>query len=431
MKTIENLAFKGGGVLGAAYAGVYRALQEVKLLGSDKRGPLSEIVHARSPVVTVYGNVKRVAGTSAGAIFATMVALGLRAEETEAVVTGTNFADFVDFDSQFAEDGGFLQGTKFLNWMKQFVYDNFGVLIGSPDPTFGELAAAIADPKKWNIPPGLLKDLHIFSRQVSPGRTVEFCAQSTPDVPISQAVRASMSIPFIFVPWAFQGDLGQRYPGLFFDGGTAFNFPVSAFDSGEANKKTLGFYLADLASYQQGMFELLVHMAMKATTPPPLSAVEASVVETMMEWALLADQRGYIGPFDQAPFVKSQLTDANGDKVDLVSVNKMLAAVSHARKLMKGPGGNRAAAAHFKKRKLITKEQSDFLTAIDKWYEAVCSVQNTPTNMVFDRDASRTIFIDTLGYIYFDFFLPDWDTANLIDSGYACTRSYLSFIMYS
>jgi predicted acylesterase/phospholipase RssA len=430
MKTIENLAFKGGGVLGAAYAGVYRALQEVKLLGSDKRAPLSEIAHARPPVVTVYGNVKRVAGTSAGAIFATMVALGLNAEETEAVVTGTNFADFVDFDSNFAEDGGFLQGTKFLNWMKQFVYDNFGVLIGSPDPTFGELAAVIADPKKWGLPPGLLKDLHVFSRQVSPGRTVEFCAQSTPDVPISQAVRASMSIPFIFVPWAFQGDLGQRYPGLFFDGGTAFNYPVSAFDSGEADKKTLGFYLADLASYQQGMFELLVHMAMKTKTLD-LSAVEASFVETMMEWAMLAYQRGYIDPFDQAHFVKSQPIDAGGNKLDLVSANKMLAAVSKARKMMKEPGGKRVAAAHFKKTKLITQEQYEFFTAIDNWYEAVCSVQNTPTNMVFDRDASRTIFIDTLGYIYFDFFLPDWDTANLIDSGYACTRSYLSFIMYS
>ena len=425
MKTIENLAFKGGGVLGAAYAGVYRALEEVKLLGSDK---------TTNPF-TVYGDVKRVAGTSAGAIFATMVALGLNAEEAEGVVTKTNFADFVDFDPNFAEDGGFLKGEKFLTWMRQRVYQYFGFLISTDkdyDATFGDLAAVIADPKKWSLPPDLLKDLHVFSRQVSPGRTVEFCAQSTPDVPISQAVRASMSIPFIFVPWAFTDPtLSQRYPGLFFDGGTAFNFPVSAFDSGEANKKTLGFYLADLASYQQGMFELLVHMAMKATTPPPLSAVEASVVETMMEWALLADQRGYIGPFDQAPFVKSQLTDANGGKVDLVSVNKMLAAVAHARKLMKGPGGNRAAAAHFKKRKLITKEQSDFLTAIDNWYEAVCSVQNTPTNMVFDRDASRTIFIDTLGYIYFDFFLPDWDTANLIDSGYACTRSYLSFIMYS
>jgi NTE family protein len=423
MKTIENLAFKGGGVLGAAYAGVYRALEEVKLLGSDK---------TTNPF-TVYGDVKRVAGTSAGAIFATLVALGLNAEEAEEVVTKTNFADFVDFDSSFAEDGGFLTGEKFLTWMRQRVYQYFGFLISSDkdyDATFGDLAAVIADPKKWGLPPGLLKDLHVFSRQVSPGRTVEFCAQSTPDVPISQAVRASMSIPFIFVPWAFQGDLGQRYPGLFFDGGTAFNYPVSAFDSGEADKKTLGFYLADLTSYQQGMFELLVHMAMKTKTLD-LSAVEASFVETMMEWAMLAYQRGYIGPFDQAHFVKSQLIDAGGNKLDLVSANKMLAAVSKARKMMKEPGGKRVAAAHFKKTKLITQEQYEFFTAIDNWYEAVCSVQNTPTNMVFDRDASRTIFIDTLGYIYFDFFLPDWDTANLIDSGYACTRSYLSFIMYS
>ncbi len=117
--------------------------------------------------------------------------------------------------------------------------------------------------------------------------------------------------------------------------------PLSTFpfrrSTRRSQQKDARILSADLASYQQGMFELLVHMAMKATTPPPLSAVEASVVETMMEWALLADQRGYIGPFDQAPFVKSQLTDANGGKVDLVSVNKMLAAVAHARKLMKEP----------------------------------------------------------------------------------------------
>ena len=147
MKTVENLAFKGGGVLGAAYAGVYQALQEVKLLGSDRTVPLSEIANPLS--VTVYGNVQRVAGTSAGAIFATMVALGLTFEETEAVLKSVNFQDFVDFDENFAEDGGFLKGEKFLKWMTEFVYKYFGAFIGKDDPTFGDLAAAISDWQSW------------------------------------------------------------------------------------------------------------------------------------------------------------------------------------------------------------------------------------------------------------------------------------------
>jgi predicted acylesterase/phospholipase RssA len=410
-------------VLGAAYAGVYKALEEVRLLGSDKT----------TDPITVYGNVERVAGTSAGAIFATMVALGLTAAETEKVVKTTDFAKFIDPDKDFPQNGGFLAGGLFLKWMKDFVYEHFGKLIERPDPTFRDLGDAIDHPEKWNIRRGLLKDLHVFSRQVSPGRTVEFCAQSTPDVPISQAVRASMSIPFIFVPWSFPKDseLSKRYPGLFFDGGTAFNYPVSVFDSGAANEKTLGFYLSEASFYQQGLVpELLVHMAIK-NKYLTLSPVAASVVETIMEWAMLAYQRGYISLPNQADFIKGRLTDASGTAPDLQSAHDVLKAASDAQQLIRNGGKSTDAATLFKKRSLITDEQFDFFKAIGNWYEAVCSVQNTPTNLVFDRDASRTIFIDTLGYIYFDFWLPDWDTANLIDSGYACTRSYLSFIMYS
>jgi NTE family protein len=423
MKTVENLAFKGGGVLGAAYAGVYRALQEVKLLGSHTP-PGADVPYG---LTTVYGNVKRVAGTSAGAIFATMIALGLPAEETEKVLKALNFADFLDIDPKFPENGGLLEGKLFLDWMIDFVYVNLGRIIGVPNPTFGDLAAVIADPERWKVPAGLLKDLHVFARQVSPTRTVEFSAQTTPDVPIAEAVRASMSIPFIFVPWSFEGDLAKQYPGQFFDGGVAFNYPVSAFDSGEADMKTLGFYLVDQSSYQQGLFpELLVHMAMKTLG---LSAVAASVIETVMEWVMQARQRGYIVSFDQMDMVKGQLAGA-----ELESAHKVLKAVSDAQqlKLMEMAGSTRTSPANlFKVRGLITDDQHDFYTALEKWYEAVCAVQNLPTNMVFDRDATRTIFIDTLGYIYCDFYLPDWDTENLIESGYACARSYLSFIMYS
>jgi NTE family protein len=410
MKTIENLAFKGGGVLGAAYAGVYKALQEVRLLGSDGAG-------------NVYGNVKRVAGTSAGAIFATMVALGLTAEQTAAVLKKTNFQDFLDWDDKFAEHGGFLIGDLFLNWMRQLVRDHLPSKLDNP--TFADLADAIGD---TNSHPLLYKDLHVFSHQDWPGRTVEFSAQTTPDVQIAEAVRASMSIPFIFQPWTFVGS--EKYPGPFFDGGTSFNYPVSAFDSGEANKKTLGFYLSETSFDQQGLFpELLVHIAMNTLQ---LNAAQASIVEAIMEWAKQALQRGYIGSLDQVDLVKVPLTDAVGAKSDLQSVNTVLKALSDAQQKMAKSDGKRAPAIKaFNDKKLITDKQFTYLTAIDNWYGAICAVQNTPTNMVFDRDASRSIFIDTLGYLYFDFWLPECDKQNLIDSGYASTRSYLSFIMYS
>jgi predicted acylesterase/phospholipase RssA len=414
MKTVENLAFKGGGVLGSAYVGAYKALQEVRLLGSDKSKSGGN--------TTVYGNVKRVAGTSAGAIFATLVALGLTYEETEKVLNGVNFQDFVDFDPDPAADGGFLAGEAFRNWMMQVT----GRLLGGPTkygPTFGDLANAMT-----THPPGLLKDLHVFAHQDWPGRTVEFCAQSTPDVPIADAVRASMSIPFIFKPWSFQPELAPTYPGLFFDGGTSFNYPVSAFDSGEADKKTLGFYLSESSFYQQGLFpELLVHMAMNYLG---LSTLEASFVEAMMEWAVLAYQRGYSFP-SQGDLIKGPLTDAGGGNRARQAANDLLTAVSDAHQVMRNGGKRTDAADLFQERDLIASDQYEFYKAIDGWYGAICAVQNAPTNMVFNRDASRTIFIDTLGYLYFDFWLPKWDRQNLIDSGYACTRSYLSLIMYS
>src|SRR5687768_11756983 len=71
---IDNLVFEGGGVLGATYAGAVEVLEE--------RGVLQR--------------ARRVAGTSAGAITATLLAAGADARRFREIVMGTDFGSFLD-----------------------------------------------------------------------------------------------------------------------------------------------------------------------------------------------------------------------------------------------------------------------------------------------------------------------------------------------
>mgnify|MGYP000421601976 CR=1 FL=1 len=71
---IENLVFEGGGVKGIAYAGALQALETKNILK----------------------DVKRVAGTSAGAITAALVSLKYEAAAITKVVNNTAFKTFQD-----------------------------------------------------------------------------------------------------------------------------------------------------------------------------------------------------------------------------------------------------------------------------------------------------------------------------------------------
>ena len=79
IRTIENLVFKGGGVLGIAYAGAIEAL--------EKQGILSQ--------------VKRTAGTSAGAVAAALISLGYSSKEIVEVLGDTNFKKFQDAEAHY------------------------------------------------------------------------------------------------------------------------------------------------------------------------------------------------------------------------------------------------------------------------------------------------------------------------------------------
>lgn len=217
-----NLVFKGGGAKGCAYVGCVQVLEELKL----------------------YDNITQVAGTSAGAITAALLAAGAGSEGLTTSVKHTDFRNFVadswgvigDVD-RFVTAYGLHTGEGFVKILKQYIND----FSGNSELTFAELAdLAQQQPKKF-------KKLSVVASNISNTRSQIFDATNTPNVAIWQAVRASMSIPLVFEP----AKVNDSY---YVDGGLAWNYPIDIYDSNlrstvcegdtpKRNPATLGFYL--------------------------------------------------------------------------------------------------------------------------------------------------------------------------------------------
>ena len=193
-----NLCLEGGGVKGIAYGG---ALEEL-----HNRGVLS--------------NIKRVAGTSAGAITAVLLAVGYSYKEVSDIVAGTNFNNFAD-DSygfvrdakRFIKDYGWHKGDYFRKWIGRLIKAK----CGKKNLTFAELKAI----------PGKL-ELFMVATNLSDQIAEIFSWKHTPDMEIRDAARMSMSIPLFFKCVRYGED-----KDIMVDGGVSWNYPLNIFDNEE------------------------------------------------------------------------------------------------------------------------------------------------------------------------------------------------------
>lgn len=222
MSQFQNLVFEGGGVKGIAYAGALAVLKE--------KGVLDDI--------------RRVAGTSAGAITACLLAAGADAAKVREIVAATPFASFEDSDFGFVRDTwrlvkryGWYKGDAFAKWMRAQI----ATLAGDADLDFRALA------ERTRSGPGTCRELYVVGTDLSAQRAAVYSAATTPEVPLWQAVRISMSLPLVFASVRRAGD-------VWVDGGLTWNYPIDLFDraryvgdaagEGDAkayNKATLGF----------------------------------------------------------------------------------------------------------------------------------------------------------------------------------------------
>ncbi len=278
--------FEGGGVKGLAFVGALVAAQEE--LG--------------------VGEWVNVAGTSAGAIIATLLAAGYSPAELHELIGGLDYRRFADYGPGGTVVGGLrnalrrrglARGDYFREWIAKRLEEKLGV----PDPTFAEVV-------RDDLPPGLTADeretygyrLRVIASDVSEGRMLvlphdislyedEHGRPRRPeDLRISEAVRMSMSFPFFFDPVVLRRG-GREH--LIVDGGLLSNYPVWLFDTpAPVRRHTWGFRLHPgvgdyLAPYQPirrpawepALARALLHASMTAWD----ERMEASsVVRTVM-----------------------------------------------------------------------------------------------------------------------------------------------------
>lgn len=213
MTSIQNLVFQGGGVKGIAYAGAIRVLEQQGVLGG----------------------VVNVAGTSAGAITAALLAAGVTADELEGILRSTDFTSFLDGPGWIVRESvrlyerfGIHPGQSFEAWLRTQLGALTERITGraQPDITFGGLRALAAQY------PGRIRDLHVVTTNLVRQLPEVFSADTRPDVPVFRAVRMSMSIPLFFEAVSFEG-------GVYVDGGVSWNYPIDLFD-GAYRKPVLG-----------------------------------------------------------------------------------------------------------------------------------------------------------------------------------------------
>jgi NTE family protein len=229
----ENLVFEGGGVKGVAYGGVFEVLEQAQITPQ----------------------IKRVAGTSAGAITATMMSLNYSAHEFADIMMSLNFQKFEDGSDlegpiRLIEHYGWFKGNYFLNLMQSYIEDKTRIN-GKPGDGRATFRDFVEKYKELNF-----KKLYVFGTNLSQQAVRMFSYETTPDMAVADAVRISMSIPFFFEARYYEQN-GQN--DIYCDGGVLNNYPIDTFDeqstdeqdSGDTmlyrtpNQATLGFHFVN------------------------------------------------------------------------------------------------------------------------------------------------------------------------------------------
>jgi NTE family protein len=223
--------FEGGGVLGLAFLGAARCCSE---LGIRWKG---------------------LAGTSAGAITASLLTSGLTIDRLEQILGGLDFNQFLSQKTSILvrngdpsddlDDPVYMVGNlKLIGQLGEYSTEPFktwleGALTEGGIRTFGDVSRG--DPERA---------LKVVVSDISHGE-MKVLPDDLPGDPnsfsVAEAVRLSMSIPFFFVP----GRLGDA---VVVDGGILSNFPLWIYDEPDPRTPpawpTFGFRLVDRREQQ-------------------------------------------------------------------------------------------------------------------------------------------------------------------------------------
>jgi NTE family protein len=276
---LADLVLEGGGVKGVGLAGAYVALREAGYTAAN------------------------VAGTSAGAITAALIAADFPPEELERIVMDLDYRQFedkgwedklpiVEKTTSLLLDLGIYEGDRFLEWMRALLAQQ-GVR------TFGDL---VRDPAEQN--PRYRYRLQVIASDVTHRRLLILPQDAgslgiDPDeLEVAYAVRMSMSIPIFFEPVRHvNSETNEEH--VIVDGGMLSNFPVWLFDSGEDEAPdwpTFGLLLVEPDTRE--------HLGKRIDPPRKERGVGALIdyLKSMAQTMMAAHDRLYI---EQADFART------------------------------------------------------------------------------------------------------------------------------
>jgi len=239
----KYLIFEGGGVLGTAYAGCIKILEDKNILP----------------------HIQGFAGSSIGALVATALACGASSKFLHEEVFSIDFRTLKDYSYNIITDlyhifadYGLCHGSVLLETTRSILKK----LAGNADITFKEHYERFG------------KELIVTGTNLSKRRTVYFSHKNTPDMKLFIALRISASFPIIFRPVKYEEE-------IWLDGGMLNNYPIQCWDTMSncvkiANPQVLGFKLLapeeitgtfeaihDVKTYTVAMFEVIYNQAQK------------------------------------------------------------------------------------------------------------------------------------------------------------------------
>ena len=192
----RSLVLGGGGIRGFSFVGALKYLEQ--------RRPLREAF-------------THVAGTSIGSLIGLMVVLGYTVCEMEEETFHFNFESLSEelksLDTlQVAERYGINSGDLLVDQIKQIIRRK----TKNGNVSLQELY------ERWSN--GM--QLDIVTVNVNQGKTAVLNHSTAPELPVYKAVRMSVSVPLLFHPVRYKGD-------LYVDGGLLSNFPMHCVPKGQ------------------------------------------------------------------------------------------------------------------------------------------------------------------------------------------------------
>ena len=206
-----NLVMEGAGIKGFAYVGALQMLDSLQMLD----------------------DLERVGGTSAGAIQATLLAVGYSPREIQDVIKEIPLKKFNDGSwilvgnfRRMRKQFGWYKGDQFEEWMARMI----AAKTGDGNITFGELHRQKEDHHYL--------DLYITGTDITSQCLRVFSFEGYPDMRIKDAVRISISIP-LYYKAVLMDEQGKVYDQplpdnslhVMSDGGVLGNYPLFLFDS--------------------------------------------------------------------------------------------------------------------------------------------------------------------------------------------------------